>query len=91
MIFNSHELNKSSVISVEISDSEYYNLADKTSLLRRFEVSILNRIAIMVAGYYFKKNKDKIIELINIEDVNKVINEEIKNRIIKNIIGGESR
>ena len=86
MKFHTHELNKGAIISVEIDDAEYYTRTESTSLLRRFEISILNRLAMMVAGYYFKKHRDEIIKGIKIEDVNRIINEEISKRILKNLL-----
>lgn len=66
-------------------DSEYFSKSESGYLLHRFEVSILNRLATMIAGYYFKKYKDEIIQSIKIDDVTHSINDEIKNRIINNL------
>lgn len=89
MKFLNYELNNSNtIIGVEISPKEYFDQAQSNKLLQRFEVSIMNRIAMMVAGYYFKKHKDEIISAINIEDVNRMINNEIRKRLINNIWRG---
>jgi len=87
MKFYSHELNNGlHGITIEVSDNEYHDVVSSSGLLKRFEMLILNRLAMMVAGYYFKKHKDEIVNAINIEDVNKSINEEIKRRLIDKLL-----
>lgn len=89
MKFLNYELNNNNtVIGIEISPKEYFDQARTSGLLQRFEASIMNRLAMMVAGYYFKKHKDEIIAAINIEDVNKMISDEIKRRLMSNLLKG---
>lgn len=76
--FSERQFDKT-IIGVILTDLE---LKQKESYLgNQFIFSVMNRISMMVAAYYFKKHKEEIIEMLNGEDIKHRIAVEIASKI----------
>lgn len=70
----------STIFQVDIDDREF-NRLETSTLLKRFEISILSKLANMIAAYWFKKHKDQIDEWLNSDEAKEAIAKELASRI----------
>lgn len=83
MKFDSYKAANSShtIFSAIIGDMEFYEKENSNLLLERFRNYILTKLALMIAGYYFKHHKDEFITFLNSNEIKVMVAKELSNKI----------
>jgi len=62
-----------------VDDMEFH--AESSRYRERFIISLLNRICLMVAGYYFKRHREELVTFIQSDELKFLIAKELANEI----------
>lgn len=82
MQFNSYrDINKNNIFCVSVTDIEIDSQRESHSLFRKFQLSALNRLAMMLAAYWFKKHREEFEVYFLSEDFKKALVTEIFQKI----------